>query len=386
LTVFTTAADGRFVPMPRFFNARRRALYVKALSHGLFAVAPVVLTAGILYLSQRGHSLGIDFKYSFWPGAHRLLNGSDVYQLPGSPAVAAGEAFDYPAVGAVLLAPFALLPHGVANLVFVAICLASVPLTLWILEVRDWRVYGVAMLWWPVISGWQVGNTTLLLGIGLALAWRFRDRPAAAGALATLLVSAKLFLWPLGLWLLATRRYASVAYAAGYALVFNVLAWAIVGFDELPHYERLAASAARVYERRGTGPLAWALAQGISPTAGWTVMLGITAVVAGACYAFGRRGDDRAAIAMAILAALLATPVIWMHYYALLIVPLAVARPRLAPIWGLPILLDGYAALSGKPTLQLALLALVVICLVGAAIRQPSRERARWSSPVLEDM
>jgi hypothetical protein len=37
--------------------------------------------------------------------------------------------------------------------------------------------------------------------------------------------------------------------------------------------------------------------------------------------------------------ALIATPILWLHYFALLVVPLALARPRLAPAWALAVLL-----------------------------------------------
>ena len=46
--------------------------------------------------------------------------------------------------------------------------------TLRALDVRDWRCYGVAFLWPPVLSAIQTGNITLLLGLCAALVWRFR--------------------------------------------------------------------------------------------------------------------------------------------------------------------------------------------------------------------
>ena len=36
---------------------------------------------------------------------------------------------------------------------------------------------------------------------------------------------------------------------------------------------------------------------------------------------------------------LLATPVLWTHYFALLIIPAALSRPRLGPLWFLPLVL-----------------------------------------------
>ena len=42
---------------------------------------------------------------------------------------------------------------------------------------------------------------------------------------------------------------------------------------------------------------------------------------------------DRLALTAAIAASLALTPILWIHYLVLLIVPLALARPRFAPLW-----------------------------------------------------
>ena len=83
-----------------------------------------------------------------------------------------------------------------------------------ILGVRDWRIYGLTMLWAPVISGWQTANSDTPAGA------RDRDRLAipkralVAGVSVGLMVSLKLFLWPLLGWLLLTRRWRAAGWAA----------------------------------------------------------------------------------------------------------------------------------------------------------------------------
>jgi hypothetical protein len=57
-----------------------------------------------------------------------------------------------------------------------------------------------------------------------------------AGLLVAVLVSTKLFLWPLGLWLLATRRFRAAAWAAGLFVVLNSLAWRIVDAGSVGSY------------------------------------------------------------------------------------------------------------------------------------------------------
>ena len=81
--------------------------------------------------------------------------------------------------------------------------------TLRALDVRDWRCYGVVFLWPPVLSAIQTGNVTLLLGLCAALVWRFRASVVLPAALVGVTLAAKFFLWPLAVWLAATRRVAS---------------------------------------------------------------------------------------------------------------------------------------------------------------------------------
>ena len=47
--------------------------------------------------------------------------------------------------------------------------------------------------------------------------------------------------------------------------------------------------------------------------------------------------QDRRSFTLAIAAALALTPVVWNHYLLLLIVPVALARPRLSGLWVLPL-------------------------------------------------
>jgi hypothetical protein len=87
----------------------------------------------------------------------------------------------------------------------------------------------------------------------------------------------------------------------------------------------------------------------------------------------GRRGDERRAFAAAVLAALASTPILWQHYLVILLVPLAVCRPRLSAAWLLPVLL-WLAPFTGNGTVAQTLLVPVVAALVGAACLAPERQ------------
>ena len=60
-------------------------------------------------------------------------------------------------------------------------------------------------------------------------------------------------------------------------------------------------------------------------------MIAVSAAVALACVVAGRRGHEQNALLLAVVLMLAASPLIWNHYFAVLIVPLgdraAAARP-----------------------------------------------------------
>jgi hypothetical protein len=62
--------------------------------------------------------------------------------------------------------------------------------------------------------------------------------------------------------------------------------------------------------------------------------------------------------------------VTWAHYFALLIVPLALLRPRLSPVWALPLVL---ALCPSSPTTWQLLLALATVTAVVAVALRPPR-------------
>jgi hypothetical protein len=244
--------------------------------------------------------------------------------------------------------------------------------------VRDWRIYGVVLLWAPVVSAWQTANLTLLLGLGIAGAWRARDHPATVGGIVALLVTVKLFVWPLGIWLLATRRYAGLAWAVATGIVLNVVAWAIIGFDQISAYQSLSRDITRQEESRSYNLLRLALDHGAGRSVAYALQLLAAAVVVLFCVRLGRRGADRSALTLSIAATLLAAPVIWLHYFALLVVALGVSHPRLSPIWLLPIAL--FACPVREPaTLELLGALVVAAAVVVAALA--ARAPAEWIGP-----
>lgn len=360
-------------------SGRRRAVWGLAAQHALFAVVPVLFTLWWCLFAVGQHAFAVDFHNAFWPAGRRVLDGLTPYAGPSSQAVTRGVAFVYPAVGALLFAGLAWIPRHVADILFTVASLAAALGALRVLRVRDWRLYGLAALWPPVASGWQTANVTLLLVLVLAIAWRLRDHPVAAGALIALAVSVKVFLWPLGLWLLASRRYAALAWTIAVGLMINVIAWAVLGFSQLHAYLELVRAVTKVEEGTAYTPLALALHLGFAHPAAYAIDLAIAAAVAVLCIRAGRRNQEPTALLLAIAVSLLATPTVWRHYFALLLVPLAISRPRLSAVWILP--MATYVCPVTSPHLwQLCLLLGVMTLLVTVLVRYPNATGKSWTS------
>ncbi len=83
-----------------------------------------------------------------------------------------------------------------------------------------------------------------------------------------------------------------------------------------------------------------------------------------------RRGDERSAFLVAIAAALALSPIVWLHYFALLLVVVAVARPTLGLLWFVPLAMVVTPG-SGEPTpFETAWTLGVAAAVVALALRQ----------------
>src|ERR671931_900722 len=95
----------------------------------------------------------------------------------------AGHRSTHPPTAFLLVLPVAWLPWRAASAVWTVLMLAALAGAYWALGARTGPAVALApltVLWPP--GGWSMGQLTPLWLLGLALAWRLRDRPAPAGA------------------------------------------------------------------------------------------------------------------------------------------------------------------------------------------------------------
>jgi hypothetical protein len=253
--------------------------------------------------------------------------------------------------------------------------LACLPLSLWLLGVRDWRCYAAACLWTSVFNAVQTANVTLLLLVGAAACWHWRERPWRAASAGGLAVAAKLVAWPLALWLAATRRLTTAIRLVLVAGGVTFALWAVLGFSGLTSYPK---SLDRLQAQEGSrGYTIQALAEDVGLPGPVRSALGIALalVVLGGVVVYGRRGDDARSFGCAVVAAIVASPIVWLHSFALLLAPLAVLRPRLTWVWVLPGMLWFVSPGTGNGTTWQTLVTLAVAALVVVEALRPTRPR-----------
>jgi hypothetical protein len=222
---------------------------------------------------------------------------------------------------------------------FTLALIAAVTLSLWLLGVRDWRCYSITVAAMPMASSIMIGTLSPFLALGAAVAWRYRDRRWVVAAAITAVVVTKILLWPLAIWLLATRRFRTAAATIGLGVAVTFGAWAVLGFDGLADYPHRLGRVAGLEQDKSYSPFALLRALDLSSGSARLAVLGLMVALMVAIVWVARGTDgDRRSFVVALVAGLLLSPIVWLHYLVVLIVPLALYRPRLGAAWLVPLL------------------------------------------------
>jgi hypothetical protein len=305
------------------------------VAFALFCVVlPVILVIAVAVIQSRAGAWYFDFLGTVWEPSRALVAGQSPFPAATSEGVDVGNPALYPPAVVLVALPILALPFPVAAAVWVAGLVGAVALSLWILGVRDLRAYVLALTSWPVVWAAVLGNVTLILILAVAVAWTYRDRSLVVGAAIGLAVAVKLFLWPLGVWLLVTRRVRASAATVLVAGAAVLLPWAAIGFAGLRDYPHLLRLAEETFAAHSNSLFAGALGLGLARTDAHALAFTVGAALLVLTGALARRADgDRRSFSAALAAALVLTPIVWAHYFALLLVPLAILRPRLDRVW-----------------------------------------------------
>jgi len=353
---------------------------------GLFTTALVFLAAtimlGLVFMSAYEGLLSWDVRFAYLPAVDLVLDGRSPYPALDDPILEDQKGYVYPPQLLFALLPLSFLPTGLAAALGALSSIALVGLTLHVLGVRDARCYAAAILWVPTISGVLLGNVSIPLALALAVTWRYRDAMTPPALALGLAVSTKLLLAPMFVWMLATRRLRSTIWALVVGLGVTLAAWAALGFDGLTGYPRLLDRLSEIQAGRSYSFVGMADVLGLPEAAGQALGLLAGGALLVACVVLARRGDEPRSFTCAVAATLALSPIVWLHYLVLLLVPMAILRPRFSALWLLPVVLwispkPGYA--EGVETFGPAVVALV---LLGVLLARPRARPAGAPAPV----
>jgi alpha-1,2-mannosyltransferase len=390
-------------------SGRRIALLLTAV-----VAAAVLLPIGARAISSRYHD------DSLWANSLRSLGGLQVpfdfhVFLQASEAVRHGDSpyvdpdvvisegqpapYVYPPLLAMLVVPFTPLPDAVAGsspsaVLFSLLLLACTVGALLALDVRDWRCYPVALFYPVTLENVELGAVGPILALLVALSWCHRDRIAASGVAVGFGIVLKLFLWPLVFWLVATRRWRSALIACATALGLALASWALIGFGGLADYATLLRKLSDLEAGNSYSAFAMLRALDVPELAASALVVALGAVLLALAWRAARPDardpldGDRRSLTLAIAAALVLTPILWLHYLVLLVVPIGLARPRLSALWFVPLAMTVFEALDwyrGWPRgdgRALASTAIVValVLVVSARPRRPVSEEPRGAA------
>ena len=354
---------------------------VRFASIAFCGVLPALVLISVFAAAVGDDSVAFDFRV-FLSASHAVLHGESPYPSVAASDEVIGRSYVYPPLTALVSVPFTALSEQAAGLIVMALLAAAALAVPWVVGVRDWRCYGVLLLWPPVISGIQTGSVTLAIALLAAVGWRFRDSSALASSAAIgVTLAAKIFLWPLVVWLAATRRVGGAVSALAIGVGLLLASWAAIGFAGLVDYPSLLrrlqdAEGADSYTAYIVG-----LDLGLPSVVARAVWLAVGLAALACVVALARRGDEQTAFVVAIVASLALTPIVWLHYFALLLVAVAVARPSLGVIWFVPLLMVVTPG-SGHPTpFQTAWTLAVALVTVALAVRESRGGSARVLVP-----
>ena len=179
-------------------------------------------------------------------------------------------------------------------------------------------------------------------------------------------VALKFFLWPLVFWLAALRRWRDATVAAVLAAATLLL---LIPFISIAEYARLLRRLGATFDQDSFTIFGLLVQAGSPERLARVVALALAIAVLAIAW-------RRQSFVLFVAAALMLSPIVWLDYYALLAIPLAVVQPRLSAVWLLPILTFGITsggAGAGHVSTTIWVLMIFALVTVLAARREGER-------------
>jgi Glycosyltransferase family 87 len=144
------------------------------------------------------------------------------------------------------------------------------------------------------------------------------------------------------------RRAATIAIGA---IACAIASWAAIGFADISQYPRLLTDLSAIEAHNSFSTTGMAYALGLPLELGSLLGVALGAVAGALSFHEARRRHRDSAFTYGVLAALLLSPIVWMHYLTLLPIAIAARFPRFGAIWLVPLTLWAYQlqAPAGNP-------------------------------------
>jgi hypothetical protein len=316
---------------------------------------------------------------AFLTAGRQVLHGYSPYVAVTTDTFRAGRAYVYPYAVAWLFAPLAALPTHTAVLAYSALSVGAIVSACHLLRDKGVRAAVALLVCSTTIVGLQMGTLNALLMLGLAAAWKYRDRPIVCGVVVGVLAVAKLFLAPVAVWLVLRRRFRAAVAAALTGGVALTAGFAFGPIGPARYAQMLSALQGQETTR------SWSMTSllrnvGLGPHAALAGTLVIGASVMACGYRLGR--GEAPVFGAAVLASLVISPIVWSSYLVLLAVPLLAVGAGdgvfAAFAVGSWLLVTPDAASSARAAAGAVTAALVVTGLLLARLREraPAKEGA----------
>lgn len=269
----------------------------------------------------------------FLRAARAVSTGITPYADPASPLLWSGHAFVYPYLTAWPFLPLAELPAVLAWGVYYVVGVLAVATSVRLTAGRHAGPvpYVVALTLEPVVRALQLGTLNPLLLLGLAVAWRFRRQAVTVTVALVSVIVAKLFLLPMLAWLVLTGRRRQAAAAAGLSALAVLVGCTLAHYD-LATFVRMLSTLSAHEAVHSSSVAAHLRRLGASGGVALAVTLVLAAVVIGVGHRLSfRTGREAYTFSACLIASLVLSPIVWGHYFALLvIIPLVLGWRRSA--------------------------------------------------------
>ena len=211
----------------------------------------------------------------------------------------------------------------------------------------------------PFVYDLSLGQLSVVLLLLLCLCWLCLRRgfDSVGGLFLGVVIAVKLQAWPVVVYLLLRRRWIAVFVALSVVVVSNSVVAYVVGLDQLiSYYFDVGPAILSTYrgDAWNTSVYSWgwtlfagtnsvvtpslgngAISDSLVALAPFSAWLSVLAVFVGGLYYVFRTQDFDIAFSLLVCVSVLVSPIVWIHYYTWVVIPLAVLWYRLYQI-GVP--------------------------------------------------